>query len=144
MECGYVDGEVQTFHGVGDLTDKTRQHIHWLTFTLEAIIEVNYNTEFLIQTTDGLWNGTSQGRQRRRVAAPNGSKGVDFPAFLAFICDAQDKCAMRRYTSKGPVECMARYHKGVVFLRPVNVAECAQPQEQEALGRFLWAWFRDS
>ena len=58
MECGYVDGEVQTFHGVGDLTDKTRQHIHWLTFTLEAIIEVNYNTEFLIQTTDGLWNGT--------------------------------------------------------------------------------------
>ncbi|CAE6919537.1 unnamed protein product [Symbiodinium sp. CCMP2592] len=77
------------------------------------------------------------------AAAPNGSKGVDFPAFLAFICDAQDKCAMRRYTSKGPVECMARYHKGVVFLRPVNVAECAQPQEQEALGRFLWAWCRD-
>lgn len=71
------------------------------------------------------------------AAAPNESKGVDFPAFLAFICDAQDKCAMRRYTSKGPVECMARYHKGVVFLRPVNVAECAQPQEQEELEELM-------
>jgi len=58
-------------------------------------------------------------------------RSLGFPSFLAWICDAQDTAAIRGAAQSRPLECVLRFDKWVVFMRPQDLGACVDPREEE-------------
>ncbi|CAJ1403293.1 unnamed protein product, partial [Effrenium voratum] len=62
---------------------------------------------------------------------------VSLQSFLAWMCDAQDLAAMRKASAIRPVECLLRFDRGVIFLRPLDVHACVHEELQPPVQKIV-------